>query len=324
MSAAALLLVLGLPCLAALLARRAARALGRTHPATATWCLTLLSVGIGFATCLGIASVAADLLLLRWSSLLPAVLVHLPPGSLATCALVLGAALLAVTGALPAGCAAARDWWAAHRALGDRPAGGVLLLSDDAPEAYAVAGPRSVVVVHTGLFDLLAEVERAVVVAHEQAHLARHHGVHVLAARTGAVLNPLLRPLVHAVHESVERWADEDAADRVGDRAAAARTVARASLARRRASTGGGHLAMSQGGAAARAAALVRPRPPDRRAAVLAVIASVVAVNLAVGDAAHGVEDGYERLRRSAATSAEPSATTRNGRIAITVTQSTH
>ncbi len=67
--------------------------------------------------------------------------------------------------------------------------------------------------------------------AHEQAHLDHHHHRLTAAAGAAAAVNPLLIPARDAIGYLVERWADEDAAARVGDRGLAARAVARAALA---------------------------------------------------------------------------------------------
>ena len=54
-----------------------------------------------------------------------------------------------------------------------------------------------------------------------------------MAARRdlAAAINPTLRPTARALRHTVERWADEDAADAVADRRTVARALARAALA---------------------------------------------------------------------------------------------
>jgi beta-lactamase regulating signal transducer with metallopeptidase domain len=73
--------------------------------------------------------------------------------------------------------------------------------------------------------------ERAVLLAHERAHLSeRHHWLRAVVDAAAAV-NPLLRPARDTVAFLLERCADEAAADTVGSRTLAARSLARAALA---------------------------------------------------------------------------------------------
>jgi beta-lactamase regulating signal transducer with metallopeptidase domain len=127
--------------------------------------------------------------------------------------------------------------------------------------------------------------ERRVLLAHEAAHLRHHHHLYVQLAELGAAANPLLRPLASAVRAGTERWADEDAADDVGDRTLAARALARAGLARALASPGRcsaprATLAGVDAGVAHRALALLAP-PPRRRRWLASAVAAVVLIPLA-------------------------------------------
>ena len=79
---------------------------------------------------------------------------------------------------------------------------------------------------------VLSADERRVVLAHEAAHLARHHHLYIQLADLAAAANPLLRPTASGVRLAVERDADEVAAGEVGDRRLAARALARAGLAK--------------------------------------------------------------------------------------------
>ena len=81
------------------------------------------------------------------------------------------------------------------------------------------------------MLDALDEDGRAVLLAHERAHLAGYHWVFVTLARLAATANPLLRPLASAVEYTVERWADERAAEEIGDRRRVARAIATAAIA---------------------------------------------------------------------------------------------
>jgi hypothetical protein len=55
--------------------------------------------------------------------------------------------------------------------------------------------------------------------------------VFLIALTLSSTLNPLLRPLSSAATFALERWADETAASRVGDRTVVAHAVAKAALA---------------------------------------------------------------------------------------------
>lgn len=99
------------------------------------------------------------------------------------------------------------------------------------PMAVAVPGRPGHLLVTTGILGALDADERRVLFAHEQAHLSRHHHRLVTVAGMAAAVNPLLIPVREAVAYLVERWADEEAADIVGDRGLTARAVARAALA---------------------------------------------------------------------------------------------
>lgn len=96
--------------------------------------------------------------------------------------------------------------------------------------AFAVPGRPGGVVVDRRLWSSLDPGERRALIAHEQAHLYRHHHRHVALAEFVAAACPLLSPQRSAIRLSVERWADEDAALTVGDRLVVARAIARAAL----------------------------------------------------------------------------------------------
>lgn len=176
------------------------------------------------------------------------------------------------------------------------PAMGPMVVVDDpVPDAYALPGWPGRVVVSTGMLDALGPRERCVLLAHEQAHLAAGHPVFVALAQLAAATNPLLRPLATAVHYTVERWADEQAAAAVGDRRLVARTIARAALLSRhhqRASTlmlpvAPGSLRRA-GPVPRRVAALLTAPPPGRR--VLLAVAVTLLV-LAVASSIEATRD---------------------------------
>jgi hypothetical protein len=97
---------------------------------------------------------------------------------------------------------------------------------------------------------------------------------------------------------AVERWADEVAAEEVGDRARAARALARAGLAR---SAGRGPrrglsvaLAGTDSAVADRARALLAGPPPRRRALAGAVAATALTLSVAVLVASTQTEARFE------------------------------
>lgn len=108
----------------------------------------------------------------------------------------------------------------------------LVVLPSDTPEAFAVPGRPGHIVVSAGMLRRLDDNERRVLLAHERAHLHRRHHRYVAVANVAAGAVPMLRPLRDRVHFATERWADEDAADVVGDRRLVARAICRAALVR--------------------------------------------------------------------------------------------
>jgi len=98
------------------------------------------------------------------------------------------------------------------------------------PQAFAIPGTPGRILVTSGMLSALEPAERRVLLAHERAHLTHRHAFLVTAATLAAAANPLLRPVRATVAFVVERWADEQAADAVGDRNTTARALARAAL----------------------------------------------------------------------------------------------
>jgi Zn-dependent protease with chaperone function len=181
-------------------------------------------------------------------------------------------------------------------------AGGLIVLRDDRPDAFALPGVGGRVVVSTGMFRALPPDERRVLLAHERAHLAHRHQVYVQTAGLAAAANPLLRPVAREVERGVERWADEVAAAEVGDRRLAARALARAGLARAESGVDSCrglalHAAAHPAGVGARALALLQPPPRRRRWPAAALIAVTL---VAVGGATwtgSTTEDRFERAQ---------------------------
>ncbi|MDC0769543.1 M56 family metallopeptidase [Streptomyces sp. HD] len=185
---------------------------------------------------------------------------------------------------------------AAHRALAGMPGTEVVVLPDGAPYAYALpGGRRGRVVVTTGLLDRLEPAERRALFAHERAHLAARHHRFLLAVQLAARANPFLRPLRTAVSYTAERWADEEAAQKVGSRRTVARAIGRAALVSR-----GAPLPTLPGFAA--------PGPVPRRVKALLHPAPVVrswpSVFTTVGLAAWGAAAGAAVSAMSSANSA--------------------
>ncbi|MBK3573098.1 M56 family metallopeptidase [Streptomyces sp. MBT65] len=125
---------------------------------------------------------------------------------------------------------------ALRRLCEGHPADTELIVADSPePRAFAIPGPPGRILVTVGMLSALEPAERRVLLAHERAHLAHRHAQLVTAATLAAAANPLLRPVRSTVVFLVERWADERAADAVGDRATTARALARAALSAERA-----------------------------------------------------------------------------------------
>ena len=150
--------------------------------------------------------------------------------------------------------------------------GNLVVVDDDAPTAYAVAGWRGRVVVSKSMLTALPADERQVVLAHEAAHLRYGHHLYLHLAALSAAANPLLRRTAAAIALGVERWADEAAAAEVRDRTTTARGLARAALAQAHPPLAFGQLAIAERAVIERVRALQRPAPRPRRVASALVI----------------------------------------------------
>jgi Zn-dependent protease with chaperone function len=111
--------------------------------------------------------------------------------------------------------------------------GGVVVLPGTEPIAFAIAGRGGRIALSSGMLAVLGPDERVALLAHERAHLRLRHPVYAAAATLASALNPFVRPLGTAARFAMERWADEAAASRVGDRRLVATAVAKAALAGR-------------------------------------------------------------------------------------------
>ena len=203
----------------------------------------------------------------------------------ATAVRLLTPAAVLVTAALWFAAAVAAFTWIGQDAATGRAArrvvlfgdpGSLVVLDSDMPDAFTTPEATGRIVVTRGMLRALPADERAALLAHERSHLSHRHAWWATAADLAARANPTLVPTARTLRNAVERWADEDAAARLGDRRLVARALARAALARQR------HprdlLPATWGSASARVAAPARParrparaaaptRPPTRRPA---------------------------------------------------------
>ncbi len=105
------------------------------------------------------------------------------------------------------------------------------VITSDQPLAFTLPGRPGQVVVSTGMLRSLDVKERRVLIAHERSHLRRHHHRYVRLTELAVAAIPVLAPLNARLRFAIERWADEDAADEIGDRALVATAIAQAALA---------------------------------------------------------------------------------------------
>ena len=106
----------------------------------------------------------------------------------------------------------------------------LIVAASPIPQAFAIPGNPGRILVTAAMFGALESAERRVLLAHERAHLMHRHAFLATATTIAAAANPLLTPVRTTVAFLLERWADEDAADAVGDRLTTARALARAAL----------------------------------------------------------------------------------------------
>ncbi|MEU3828917.1 M56 family metallopeptidase [Streptomyces sp. NPDC029080] len=166
------------------------------------------------------------------------------------------------------------------------------VLDDDLPVAFALPGAPGRIVVSRGMLRRLGDAEREALLAHERAHLRGRHHVFQSVWRLTAALNPLLRPVAVAGDFVLERWADEEAAERVGDRTVVARAVGRAALASAGASRPAA-LAATGGVVPQRVRALLAP-PPARRS--LPLLAGGLLLALCCASLANAASDSDRML----------------------------
>ena len=148
----------------------------------------------------------------------------------------------------------------------------VVVVDDPVPDAFATPWPHGNILLTSGLVESLTPARLRVVLLHEEAHLRYHHGWLRLAVELTSCLVPCLGPISRDVGTASERWADEYAASRCGDRRAVARTVAQVGLLRPRSSAVAGAASASGGNVVNRVQSMLAPAPVlSRRIAAVAL-----------------------------------------------------
>lgn len=292
-----------IPLLLPLLAWPAARLIApRLSPQPASWLLT------GACLVLAAGSTAAlGLLAFSGLSLIPVVadLGNWSPQELRALSgvdvpmSIAAGVVLGGLGVLVARTGARYARWARQltRELDEHGRDGIVVLPGEDAVAFAVPGRGGRIAVSSGMLAALNPPERSALLAHERAHLASRHHLFLIALTLSATLNPLLRPLCRAAGFALERWADEAAARRVGDRTVVAHAVAKAALVGR--PHAGFALAVTGGPVPQRVSALLTPAPRVRSripAALLsALVIGVAGLSLETAlDSAADLHDGIE------------------------------
>lgn len=115
------------------------------------------------------------------------------------------------------------------RAVGRGPE--LTVVAQAAPLAVTTPGRHGRIIVSSGLLRSLAPAQQRALLAHERAHLeCRHDRFLGLSALAAAAFPPVAR-MAPLLRRSLERWADERAAEETGDRQALADAIAIAALA---------------------------------------------------------------------------------------------
>jgi Zn-dependent protease with chaperone function len=181
-----------------------------------------------------------------------------------------------------------------HRACRHLAAAGHLVVVDDErPDAFTTPQPAARIVVTTGLLGALTSQERRALLAHESSHLAHRHAWWNMAADLAAAINPLLRPTARVIAHAVERWADEEAANAVGDRRLVARTLARAALLQHQPASDGA-VAATGGNVVNRVRALLAPAPTRHPSALAVLLALLLTTALTAAAVQHTGESLFE------------------------------
>ncbi|MEU6862146.1 M56 family metallopeptidase [Streptomyces sp. NPDC046876] len=237
-----------LPLLLPFLAGPAARRLvSRLAPRQAVRVLALTSAGLAAGS-----TAALALLVVPGATHVPAVAelgrlltpvtphAAVPPGAPAVAGACVALALLVVcTSLLVRGLLRHRAQLLRARRLAARAGSELLVLPDEAPDAYALPGRPGRIVVTAGMLRALSPGEREALLAHERSHLRGRHHRHTAVMTLAALCHPALGALREPLAYALERCADEDAARAVGDRRLTARAIAKAALAARTPGSGG-------------------------------------------------------------------------------------
>ncbi|OLZ60731.1 peptidase M48 Ste24p [Streptomyces sp. IMTB 2501] len=271
----------------------------RLAPRRAAWALacTALVTTVGWAGSLallaftGIAQIPEVAAEGRWS--VPALRAEDPV--LLVVAVISALVLLAGTASLlVAAVRQARHLLWARRECARLPGDNELaVVDDDTPHAFALPGAPGRIVVSRGMLRCLDHEEREAMLAHERAHLRGRHHVFQSLWRLAAALNPLLRPLADAGGFALERWADEEAAARVGSRRVVARAVGRAALASSPRTAITPPLAVTGGAVPQRVRALLAPPPPRR---TLPIAGGALLLTLCCAGLANATSDSDKML----------------------------
>lgn len=184
-----------------------------------------------------------------------------------------------------------------HRDAAPARWGDVAVVEASVPEAVALPGWRGSIVLTTAMLQALEPAERRVLLAHERSHLRHRHWVFRLGIRLAAALLPTLRPTVRQCDRTIERWADEDAADVVGDRRLVAAAVAKAALAGAAAERTALVAGFSDGAVVARVEALLAEPAPSRWGALVLPSGALLTAAVAAVAAASRLEDVFELAR---------------------------
>lgn len=260
----------------------------RLHPRTATWLLTAVAVVTAATSVPAIAIMAADpvgsLLLAaklgRWPTPLGTAS-PIPDQFEAIAGLALVGILISAVRALFRQVSAARSSARLRRTCTSDA--DLVVVDTDTPVAFALPGRRPRIVVSRSMLRGLDGEERRALLAHERAHLHFHHRGYQAIVDLASGLCPPLWPYRRRVALSIERWADESAADEVADRRLVARSLGRAGLLS--AGPPGIHaasLAFGQTQVVHRMHALLASPPRENRWTLLApVLLSVSALTLA-------------------------------------------
>lgn len=203
----------------------------------------------------------------------------------------LGLGLVVVRAALAVRGMARRYRWAGRQIPPGAEPGSVIEVPEAAAPARVLPVRGGHILVDARLWATLPARHRDAVLAHERAHLRRHHDRHLAAAALACACNPLLGPFARALDYALERSADEDAA-RTCDRRTVAHAIGAVALAGRPDRT---VLAATGGEVAHRVGALLdAPRTTWRGFAV--AVAALLALAASTGLAHHAWVDLLEIL----------------------------